>query len=48
MLEQGNTVVNIRINDQKNELNFSLKNKRKIDRKTLNLIKNKEILAIIA
>ena len=47
MLEQGNTVVNIRINDQKNELNFSLKNKRKIDRKMLNIIRNKEISAII-
>ena len=43
----GNTVVKIRLRDQNNELDFKLKNKRKIDRKMLNIIRNKEISAII-
>ncbi len=47
ILENGNTSIKIKINDRNNELNFTLKNKRKIDRKMLNLIRNKEISAII-
>ena len=43
----GNTVVKIRLRDQNNELDFTLKNKRNIDRKMLNIIRNKEISAII-
>ena len=43
----GNTVVKIRLRDQNNELDFKLKNKRKIDRKMLNIIRNKEISDII-
>ena len=36
--QNGNTTIKIRICDQNNELRFKLKNKRNIDRKTLNLI----------
>ena len=45
--EKGNTIVKIKLRDQKNELDFTLKNKRNIDRKMLNIIRNKEISAII-
>ena len=45
--DDGNTVVKIRLRDQNNKLDFRLKNKRKIDRKMLNIIRNKEISAII-
>ena len=45
--EEGNTTVKIKLLDKKNEFNFILKNKRKICRKTLNIIRNKEISAII-
>ncbi len=44
---EGNTTVKIKLNDQKNALNFTLKNKRNIDRKKLNIIRNKEISTII-
>ena len=47
ILDNGDTLIKIKINDKNNELNFTLKNKRKIDRKMLNLIRNKEISAII-
>ena len=47
ILDNGDTLIKIKINDKNNELNFTLKNKRKIDRKMLNLIRNKEITAII-
>ncbi len=47
ILNKGNTLIKININDKNNELNFTLKNKRNIDRKMLNLIRNKEISAII-
>ena len=43
----GNTVVKIKLRDQNNELDFTLKNKRNIDRKMLNIIRNKEISAVI-
>jgi DNA polymerase-3 subunit alpha len=46
--ENGNTVIKIQMSDQNNEFSFQLKNKRNIDRKTINLIRNKEISAIIA
>ena len=45
--KDGNSVVEIEINNQDEKLIFKLKNKRKIDRKSLNLIKNKDISAII-
>ena len=44
----GNTLVRINIVEKNNNFNFELKNKRNIDRKTLNLIRNKEISAIIS
>ena len=45
--KDGNTIVKIKLRDQNNELDFTLKNKRNIDRKMLNIIRNKEISAII-
>ena len=45
--ENGNTVIKIKMSDQNNEFSFQLKNKRNIDRKTINLLRNKEISAII-
>ena len=46
--ENGNTLIKIKLSDKKNDYNFQLKNKRNIDRKTLNLLRNKEISAIIS
>ena len=43
----GDTIIKIKIDDKNNNFNFQLKNNRKIDRKTVNLIRNKEISAII-
>ena len=43
----GNTLIKIKISDENNEFYFQLKNKRNIDRKTINLLRNKEISAII-
>ena len=45
--KNGNTFIKIRLSDDKNILDFQLKNKRNIDRKTLNHLRNKEISAII-
>ena len=45
--ENGNTIIKIRISDKNNDYSFQLKNKRNIDRKTINLLRNKEISAII-
>ena len=45
--KQGNTLIKINISDNKNDLKFHLKNKRNIDRKTINILRNKEISAII-
>ena len=42
-----NTLVNLKIHNENNDLKFQLQNRRNIDRKTLNLIRNKEISAII-
>ena len=47
ILDSGNTSVKFKINDNNQELSFTLKNKRNIDRKMLNIIRNKEISAII-
>ena len=38
----------IKLSDKKNNFNFELKNRRNLDRKTLNLLRNKEISAIIS
>tara|TARA_B100001057_G_C22698003_1_gene890520 strand:- start:90 stop:1157 length:1068 start_codon:yes stop_codon:yes gene_type:complete len=43
----GNTIIKIKISNQENEFSFTLKNKRNIDRKMLNILRNKEISAII-
>ena len=45
--KNGDTIIKIRLTDKNNDLNFQLENKRNIDRKTINLIRNKEISAII-
>ena len=45
--EQGKTIVNINLVTEDNILKFRLKNERKLDRKSLNLIRNQEIQAII-
>ena len=45
--KKGNTLIKINISDNKNDLKFHLKNKRNIDRKTINILRNKEISAII-
>ena len=45
--KNGDTLINIRIHDDENNLSFQLKNKRNLDRKTLNLLRNREISAII-
>jgi len=46
--KEGNTLVKIELSDEKNNFIFHLKNKRNLDRKTINLLRNKEILAKIS
>jgi len=46
--DEGKTIIKINVSDQENQLNFTLENKRNIDRKTLNLLRNKDISAIIS
>ena len=43
----GKTLVNINFNDGNNDFIFQLKNKRDLDRKTINLLRNKQISAQI-
>ncbi len=43
----GDTLIKIKLSDEKNNFDFQLKKKRNIDRKTINLIRNKEISAVI-
>ena len=45
--KNGDTLINIKLTDDNNDIKFQLKNRRNLDRKTLNLIRNKEISAII-
>ena len=45
--ENGETIIKIRLSDENNYFNFQLNKKRNIDRKTLNLLRNKEISSII-
>ena len=45
--DEGKTVVNINLVKGDNILQFRLKNSRKLDRKTINLLRNQEIQAII-
>ena len=44
---KGKTIVNINLITKDNILQFRLKNTRKLDRKSLNFLRNKEIEAII-
>ncbi|MDC3035973.1 DNA polymerase III subunit alpha [Candidatus Pelagibacter sp.] len=44
----GDTMVTIKLTDQNNDLSFQLKNKRNIDRKTINLLRNMQISSIIS
>ena len=45
--EEGTTEVKINITDKNNEISFKLKNKRLIDRKAINIIRNKDISTTI-
>ena len=45
--DEGKTIVNINLVTGDNILKFRLKNTRKLDRKSLNLLRNQEIQAII-
>ena len=45
--EDGTTKVKININDKDNNVSFELKNKRLIDRKAINIIRNNDISTII-
>ena len=46
--KKGDTVVNINFCSKDDSYNFKLKNNRNIDRKSINLIRSKEINAIIS
>ena len=46
--QKGETLIKIKLSDDKNHFRFQLKNKRNIDRKTINLLRNKQISAIIS
>ena len=41
--KEGQTLVNLSLKDDKNYFHFQLKNKRDLDRKAINLLRNKEI-----
>ena len=45
--KKGETLIKINIQDKKEDLFFVLENRRDIDRKTINLLRNKQISAII-
>ncbi|MDA7811665.1 DNA polymerase III subunit alpha, partial [Candidatus Pelagibacter sp.] len=45
--EVGTTEVTININDENNAVSFKLKNKRLIDRKAINILRNNDIFTII-
>ncbi len=45
--EKGGTLIKINFRDNENNLYFQLENKRNIERKTINLLRNKEISTII-
>ena len=48
MNKNGETLVNINLHDDDSDFNFQLEKKRQLDRKTLNLLRNKEILSTIS
>ena len=45
--KEGVTEVTINVNDENNDICFKLKNKRLIDRKTINILRNNDISTII-
>ena len=45
--KEGNTEVKIKIKDQNKNLVFILKNKRLVDRKSINMLKNQDILTTL-
>ena len=45
--KNGDTQIMIEMSDKNNDLKFQLKNNRNIDRKTINILRNKEIYAKI-
>ena len=47
LVDSGETRINIKVNEDNKSVSFQLKNGRKIDRKTVNLLRNREISAII-
>ncbi len=47
LLKNGETLIRIKLSDQNSIFTFELKNKRNIDRKTINLLRNKEISAFL-
>jgi len=46
--KNGDTLIKIKLFNDNNDFSFQLNNRRNIDRKTLNLLRNKEISAIIS
>ena len=44
---EGSTEIKININDENNDISFRLKNKRLIDRKVINNLRNNDILTTI-
>jgi len=45
--KEGSTEVEINIINKENKINFKLKNKRQIDRKSINILRNKDISTVI-
>ena len=45
--KEGSTEVKINILNKENKINFKLKNKRQIDRKSINILRNKDISTVI-
>jgi len=45
--EEGTTEVKLNIKDGNNNISFKLKNRRLIDRKAINILRNKDISTII-
>ena len=45
--KEGSTEVKINIVNKENKMNFKLKNKRQIDRKSINILRNKDISTVI-
>ena len=48
LTNKGETLVKIKVQNKDNYINFNLENKRNIERKDINILRNKEISAIIS